>query len=334
MRFTPFYLLEIIPCYRQPLWHVTPFVGSIGLSLRAPWTSDQLIEEVRESESLSSRPNQRPRTTETIDIERSPSSDELIKLRAQKKALLKSQRNNELAQFTKDVAELLKGSKSAIDNDDDDEGTDPRLTPLKAQLSAVKVNYIRQILNTFAQLNISRLCNDVTIFRGFQSRYIDLGKNIEVKMKEDNASELDIKGPAVLMRGLLVNFQIQLHFVEHNKVRLLGAAYSSYQGRLCRHYSIYTWESVRSFHIHSHQTAINERIRDPFYLIQNRHHLWKKIPSSPKEINHPMAQTLPKSVSATIKINPVLEDATYRPQLSAMQWKPPFQKLAQSTLFQ
>ena len=82
-------------------------------------------------------------------------------------------------------------------------------------------------------------------------------------MQEEDASEYDIKGLAILMRGLLVYFQIQLHFAEDKNIRSLGAAYTSYQGRLCRHHSIYTWESVRSFHISFHQTAINQGVRNP-----------------------------------------------------------------------
>lgn len=112
----------------------------------------------------------------------------------------------------KDVAKLLKGAKSVVD-DDDEEGTDPRLT-LKTRFSAVKPKYFRQIRdNIFDPLNISRLYNDVTISRSYKAKYIDLGKNIEVKMKEEDATESNIKGLALLLRGLFVYSQIQLHLL-------------------------------------------------------------------------------------------------------------------------
>lgn len=134
-------------------------------------------------------------------------------IRTQKKALLKAKRDEEFVRLQNDVAELLKGAKSVV-NDDDEEGTDPRLTPLKTRFSAVKPKYFRQIRdNIFDPLNISRLYNDVTISRSYKAKYIDLGKNIEVKMKEEDATESDIKGLALLLRGLFVYSQIQLHLL-------------------------------------------------------------------------------------------------------------------------
>lgn len=88
-------------------------------------------------------------------------------------------------------------------------------------------------------------------------------------MKEEDATESDIKGLALLLRGLFVYFQIQLHFTEDENHRPLSAAYSLYQGRLCAHYAHNTWESVRSFHISFHQTAINKGVCNPL--------VWSKI---------------------------------------------------------
>lgn len=77
----------------------------------------------------------------------------------------------------------------------------------------MKSNYFREILdNDTDPINITRLCNDVSISRA-QSKYIELGENLKVKMKDDDASETDIKGFTVLIRCLGVYFQIMLHFV-------------------------------------------------------------------------------------------------------------------------
>lgn len=79
----------------------------------------------------------------------------------------------------------------------------------------MKSKYFREILdNDTDPINITRLCNDVSIGRA-QSKYIDLGKNLEVKVKDDDASETDIKGFDVLIRCLGVYFQIMLHFVAY-----------------------------------------------------------------------------------------------------------------------
>lgn len=140
---------------------------------------------------------------------------------------------------------------------------DPRLLPLKTRFSALKPKYFRQILdNKFDPVNIIRLCNDVLISRA-QSKYIDLGKNLEVKMKDDDASEFDIKGLATLIRCLGVYFQIQLHFVPDKKMRDLSAAFQKYEDHLCKLYATYTWESVRSFHLNFHQMAVNEGVSTP-----------------------------------------------------------------------
>ena len=228
------------------------YLGTRKRTRHAANPSDQLTDLTSEPLLSPSPEGQDKRRRISPSIERSPSPDALIELRAQEKALRKANRDEEFARLQKSVAELLKDSKPAVD-DEDDQGTDPRLTPLIARFSAVKVKYLRQILNNkFDPINISRLCNDVTINRAYQAKYVDLGKNIEVKMKEDDASEFDIRGLAILMRGLLVYFQIQLQFTEDENVRSLGAAYAVYQSRLCKHHSIYTWELVRSFHIAFH----------------------------------------------------------------------------------
>ncbi|MCJ1264257.1 hypothetical protein MMC22_004128 [Lobaria immixta] len=175
------------------------------------------------------QPNKRRRTDSDsvsfVKIERSPTPDNLIVIRAQKKALLKAKRDEGFVRLQKDVAELLKGAKSVV-NDDDEEGIDPRLTPLKTRFSAVKPKYFRQIRdNKFDPFNISRLYNNVTISRSYKAKYIDLGKNIEVKMKEEDATESGIKGLALLLRGLFVYFQIQLHVTEDANHRSLSVAY-------------------------------------------------------------------------------------------------------------
>lgn len=161
--------------------------------------SDQLSTNLTASEpprspSPKNHPDNRRRTSPSVASERSSSPD----FNAQEKALRKTKRDEEFPRLQKSVAELLKDSKATVGDDDDDEGTDPRLTPLIARFSAVKVKYLRQILNNkFDPINISRLCNDVTINRTYKSKYVDLGRNIEVKMKEEDASENDIRWLAI-----------------------------------------------------------------------------------------------------------------------------------------
>ena len=87
------------------------------------------------------------------------------------------------------------------------EGTDPRFIPLKTRFSTVKPKYSLQIFdNEFDPVNITRLYNDVAISRTQSSKYIGLGDKI--KMIDDDATEHDIKGLAILIRSLGVYFQI------------------------------------------------------------------------------------------------------------------------------
>lgn len=114
---------------------------------------------------------------------------------------------NELAEIRKQIAKLQDDSSVKKDK-----GTGPGFLRLKARFSAVKPKFFQQIFdNEFDPINLTRLCNNVLISRA-QSKYIDLGKSLEVKMKDENASESDIKGLATLIRCLGVYHQIKLHF--------------------------------------------------------------------------------------------------------------------------
>ncbi|MCJ1466064.1 hypothetical protein MMC07_004683 [Pseudocyphellaria aurata] len=106
-------------------------------------------------------------------------------------------------------------------------------------------------------VKIIRLCNDVSISRA-QSKYIDLGKILEVKMRDEDASEFDIMDLATLIRYFGVYSQVKLHFVPDEKVRNISAAFQKYEYHLCKLYATYTWESARSFHLNFHQMAIND----------------------------------------------------------------------------
>lgn len=194
-----------------------------------------------------------------IPRRRSPSPDELVEARAQLDALRRTRREDEMAEIKRQIAEL-QGDKSFRTND---EGMEPRFLPLKARFSAVKPKFFRQIFdNDFDPINITRLCNDVSVSR-IQSKYIDLGKNLEVKMKDEDASEFDIKGLATLIRCLGVYCQVKLHFALDEKLRPLSAAFQRYEDHLCKLYATYTWESVRAFHLNFHQMAINDGVDTP-----------------------------------------------------------------------
>ena len=213
--------------------------------------SDQLTDfTVERPSSLSPQLNKKCRTFSSVTSEWSSFSDSLVEFKAQEKALQRAKKENKFAWLQKSVAELLKNSMAAVDDKDNNENRNLRLLPLISHFFAVKVKYLRQILNNkFDPINISHLCNNVMINHAYQSKYVDLGKNIKVKMKEEDALEFDIKRLAILMKSLLIYFQIQLYFTEDENVQLLEAAFALYQGRLCKYHSIYTWESVRLFHI-------------------------------------------------------------------------------------
>lgn len=124
--------------------------------------------------------------------------NELLEARAERDALRRIKREDELAELRKEIAEL-RGQQLGKDKA---EGTDPCFLPLKAQFAAVKPKYFRQIFdNEFEPINIIRLCKNVTISRSY-SKYIDLGKNVEIQMRDEDATEYDIKGFAVFIRCL------------------------------------------------------------------------------------------------------------------------------------
>ncbi|MCJ1469393.1 hypothetical protein MMC07_008026 [Pseudocyphellaria aurata] len=138
-----------------------------------------------------------------IPRRRSHSPDELTEARAQLEALRGSRREDELAEIRKQIVKLQGADRLFKTRD---EGMDPRILPLKARFSAVKPKYFHQVLdNDFDPVYIIRLCNDVSISK-VHLKYIDLGKNLEVKMKDEDASESEIKGLATLIRCLGVYF--------------------------------------------------------------------------------------------------------------------------------
>lgn len=107
----------------------------------------------------------------------------------------------------------------------------------KTRFSGVKPKFFRQIFdNEFDPINITRLYNGVFISRA-QSKYIDLGKNFEVKMKDEDAAESNKKGMAVMIRCLGAYCQIRLHFTPDEKKCLLLAAFQRYVDHLCKIYS-------------------------------------------------------------------------------------------------
>lgn len=140
---------------------------------------------------------------------------------------------------------------------------DPRFFLFKTRFSAVKPKHFRQIFDdNFDPVTITRLCNNITISR-VQSKYIDLGKNLEVKIKDKDAFKFDIKGLAILIRCFGVYCQIKLHFTPDEKIRPLLAAFQKYKDYLCKLHSTYTWELVRSFHLNFHQMAVNNAVNTP-----------------------------------------------------------------------
>ncbi|MCJ1262795.1 hypothetical protein MMC22_002665 [Lobaria immixta] len=178
---------------------------------------------------------------------RSASPDELVDTSAQRDALRRSRRQDELADIRKQIKNL-QGQKPRTK----DEGMDPCFFPLKTRFSAVKAKYFSQIFdNNFDPIDLTRLCNDVSFSRA-HSKSFDLG-----------ASEYDIRGLAILIRCLGVYFQRRLHFASDDKVRALSAAFQKYEDYLCMLYSIYTWESVWSLHLVFHQMAINDGVDNP-----------------------------------------------------------------------
>ncbi|MCJ1463077.1 hypothetical protein MMC07_001682 [Pseudocyphellaria aurata] len=164
---------------------------------------------------------------------RSSIPEELVVHRAQLDALRKTRRDNEMADLRKQIAEL-QGEQSLRK----DEGMDPRFLPLKTRFSAVKAKNFRQIYgNDFDPINIT-----------------------QVKLKDEDAVATDIKGLAVLIGCLGVYFQVELHFAPDEKIRSLSAAFQMYEDHMCKWYSTYTWESVRSFHLNFHQMTINDEV--------------------------------------------------------------------------
>lgn len=149
---------------------------------------------------------------------RSALPNELLEARAERDALRRIKREDELAELRKEIAEL-RGQQLGKDKA---ECTDPCFLPLKAQFAAVKPKYFRQIFdNEFEPINIIRLCKNVTISRSY-SKYIDLGKNVEIQMRDEDATEYDIKGFPVFIRCLGVYFQIMIHLIFDDKTHILS----------------------------------------------------------------------------------------------------------------
>ena len=143
------------------------------------------------------------------------------------------------------------------------EGTDLCLLPLIIEYPAINSIYFRQILNNkFDPINISKLCTDVVLIKPTVKR-VNLAKGYELIQKEDDASPGDIKGLPHLIRCLGVYWQVLLHSAPSGIKDSLCRAFQIYQDRLLLHYTIYTWESVRVFHIIFHRGLVYQGVNDP-----------------------------------------------------------------------
>lgn len=102
-----------------------------------------------------------PGQASVIPRRRSPSPDELVDARAQLDVLRRTKQEKELAEISKQIADL-QGDKSLKTGN---EGIDPPFFPLETRFSA-KPKYLPQIFdNDFDPVNITRLCNDATVNR-------------------------------------------------------------------------------------------------------------------------------------------------------------------------
>ena len=221
---------------------------------------------------------------DVIDVHRTPepTPDLLLDLRAQQEATATALRQEETRQLQKQIADNLapiqrirKGNTVPEGRQEahtphpnqllpaETEGTDPCLLPLIIEYPAINSIYFRQILNNkFDPINISKLCTDVVLIKPTVKR-VNLAKGYELIQEEDDASPGDIKGLPHLIRCLRVYWQVLLHLAPSGIKDSLCRAFQIYQDRLLLHYTIYTWESVRVFHIIFHRGRVYQGVNDP-----------------------------------------------------------------------
>lgn len=110
---------------------------------------------------------------------------------------------------------------------------DPRFQSLVADYSLVEPIYFRQIAdNKFDPMDISNLENEIYMEEGWRSN--------------------GIRDLAHLIRCLGVYWQAKLHFAPQSKRESLSRAFHLYQDQLLSLYQIFTWDSLRDYHLRFH----------------------------------------------------------------------------------
>ena len=89
------------------------------------------------------------------------------------------------------------------------------------------------------------------------------GQRIRVNTRRRRCVTRRHQGLPHLIRCLGVYWQVLLHLASSGIKDSLCRAFQTYQDRLLLHYTIYTWESVRVFHIIFHRGRVYQGVNDP-----------------------------------------------------------------------
>lgn len=171
-------------------------------------------------------------------------SGQLSALRAyeQEEAIREAAHETEMADLREEL-DILRAKRMNLEMDQSvpthaeiiDIRSDPRFRPLVVDYSYVDPIYFHQIArNEFDPRDISNLENEVSI--------------------EEGRGSNDIRDLAHLIRCLGVYWQAKLHFAPQSKRDNLSRAFHLYQDHLLKLYPVYTWDSVRDYHLRFHLT--------------------------------------------------------------------------------
>ena len=143
---------------------------------------------------------------------------------------------------------------------DSHEGEGPIFTKhsrsLRQRFPAINTDHFRDIWrNTFRPINVVKLGNDFgSIVEPKKQLWNVVGGKLE-KIESDSIPA-EIRGLTHLLKYLIVYFQILLKFTPEGNQVVLQAAFADYQLRLINLTTIYTWESIRRYHLIFHSKRI------------------------------------------------------------------------------
>ncbi|MCJ1264044.1 hypothetical protein MMC22_003915 [Lobaria immixta] len=172
----------------------------------------------------------------TSEAEIARLKEELERLRTERLRIERKKREMNLAERDHVAIRTemeAKDQSVPFQSEDVDILLDPRFQSLVADYPLVEPIYFRQIAgNKFDPMDISNLENEIYMDEGWKSN--------------------GIRDLAHLIRCLGVYWQAKLHFAPQSRREGLSRAFHLYQDQLLSLYPVFTWDSLRDYHLRFH----------------------------------------------------------------------------------